>query len=415
MEVWSRTMPASTSYSSSAVHCPAQRGQNTGSARLLARHAPTSQRNKPQSTCRRNQQGASANGTTAQGTGALGQRAQKRRVVLQAAVGEGQVPPAPSLQEALKQVDKLLGARTAETEAEALAIIRTLSTRGVAKAFGRGQQVPKRTYTLDELRLNKIEPAKYLSPEDNTLNGVRNIMQGAALAGLSAAYFGDLLNFGQLAQVVIVAAFALTVDQVVAGGGFEAMAIDTAGRIVSNSYAKRVALHEAGHFLVAYLLGLLPSGYTLSALDAYLKARQLNVQAGCTFCDGEFQKEVASGKLRGSSLGTYACVALAGVATEYLRFGQAEGGRGDVNQLDALLRALQFSQKKAESEVRWAVINTALLLRRHAKVQDELAAAMGRGASVGECCAIIEAGVREEELAPRDELPGVNQDLVSQE
>jgi hypothetical protein len=40
-------------------------------------------------------------------------------------------------------------------------------------------------------------------------------------------------------------------------------------------------------------------------------------------------------------LDSYTCVALAGVVTEYLRFGQAEGGVGDVAQLDRLLRALQ--------------------------------------------------------------------------
>lgn len=69
------------------------------------------------------------------------------------------------------------------------------------------------------------------------------------------------------------------------------------------------------------------------------------MQAGTQFCDGEFQKELASGTLRSSSLGVYACVALAGVATEYLRFGQAEGGLGDVRQLDALLQALQVGNR----------------------------------------------------------------------
>jgi len=38
-------------------------------------------------------------------------------------------------------------------------------------------QVPKRAYTLEELRLNKIEPEKFLSPEDKTLNQIRTILQ----------------------------------------------------------------------------------------------------------------------------------------------------------------------------------------------------------------------------------------------
>lgn len=72
------------------------------------------------------------------------------------------------------------------------------------------------------------------------------------------------------------------------------------------------------------------------------------MQAGCQFCDSAFQKEVASGRLSSGSLDTYTCVALAGVATEWLRFGRAEGGLADVQQLDRLLAALSFSQVGAE-------------------------------------------------------------------
>lgn len=120
------------------------------------------------------------------------------------------------------------------------------------------------------------------------------------------------------------------------------------------------------------------------------RKRQLNVQAGCTFCDSAFQREVATGKLSSSSLDVFACIALAGVATEWLRFGRAEGGLADVQQLDALLNALRFSQAKADDQVRWAVLNVVTLLRRHEKTQDALAQAMSEGSSVGECIGIVE-------------------------
>lgn len=51
---------------------------------------------------------------------------------------------------------------------------------------------------------------------------------------------------------------------------------------------------------------------------------------------------------------------------------------------------LQFTQKKADAEVRWAVLNVADMLRRHAALHDQLAAAMRRGASVGACVQLIE-------------------------
>lgn len=79
----------------------------------------------------------------------------------------------------------------------------------------------------------------------------------------------------------------------------------------------------------------------LCPVNHLLRFRRLNIQAGTQFCDSEFTKEVASGRLSASSLERYTCVALAGVVTEYLRFGQAEGGLGDVLQLDAMFRALQ--------------------------------------------------------------------------
>jgi hypothetical protein len=37
---------------------------------------------------------------------------------------------------------------------------------------------------------------------------------------------------------------------------------------IKPAYQQRGTLHEAGHFLIAHLVGLLPRDYTLSALDA---------------------------------------------------------------------------------------------------------------------------------------------------
>ena len=67
------------------------------------------------------------------------------------------------------------------------------------------------------------------------------------------------------------------------------------------------------------------------------------MQAGTQFCDSGFQREVASGTLSSSTLDNYCCISLAGVASEYIHFGQSEGGLNDVQQLDNLLRALRVS------------------------------------------------------------------------
>lgn len=51
--------------------------------------------------------------------------------------------------------------------------------------------------------------------------------------------------------------------------------------------------HEAGHLLIAYLLGVLPKGYTITSLDTLIKQGSLNVQAGTAFVDFEFLQEVS--------------------------------------------------------------------------------------------------------------------------
>jgi hypothetical protein len=55
----------------------------------------------------------------------------------------------------------------------------------------------------------------------------------------------------------------------------------------------------------------------------------------------------------------------------------------------------QFTQKKADGEVRWAVLNVVSLLRRHEKTHLALSSAMGRGDSIGNCIRVIELNLRE--------------------
>jgi hypothetical protein len=296
-------------------------------------------------------------------------------------------PPSPPAAGDLAQLGALLASGR---EGEAVALAAALREAGALRAFGRAAGVPKRAYTMEELRLNKIETKDFLAPEDATLNGVRTAAQAAFAAGALAAGAALHATPSSALPWAVGALALLTADQVGNGGGVEALLVDAAGRVLSPTYARRVALHEAGHFLVAYLLGLLPRGYTLSAWDAFAAERSLNIQAGTTFCDAAFQKEVASGRLSSGSLDVYSCVALAGVATEWLRFGRAEGGLSDVQQLDGLLRALGFTQAKADSQVRWAVLNVVTLLRRHQGAHDALADAMSRRAPVGECVRTLE-------------------------
>ncbi|CAI7760442.1 unnamed protein product, partial [Closterium sp. NIES-53] len=123
------------------------------------------------------------------------------------------------------------------------------------------------------------------------------------------------------------------------------------------SLPSHLSQHEAGHFLISYLVGIPPRAFTLSSLDAYQRYGALNVQAGTTFLDLDFQEQTGTRQIKSDMLDAVSCVALAGVCAEYLQFGVAEGGISDIQQLDFLYKSLGFTQSKSDDVVRWAVLN----------------------------------------------------------
>ena len=55
------------------------------------------------------------------------------------------------------------------------------SAKDVLRAFGSGGRILKRNYTLEELRLNRIEPEKLLSPTEETLSRLKSSLQVVSL------------------------------------------------------------------------------------------------------------------------------------------------------------------------------------------------------------------------------------------
>ncbi|XP_010244616.1 PREDICTED: uncharacterized protein LOC104588407 isoform X1 [Nelumbo nucifera] len=306
------------------------------------------------------------------------------------------IEPGGSRLQILEQVDKELASGN---DVAALSLARDLQGKpGGLRCFGAARQIPQRLYTLDELKLNNIDTLSLLSPVDATLGSIeRNLQVAAVLAGISA-----WVAFGLTQQQILLLSLGLlflwSLDLVLVNGGIGSLVLDTIGHTVSQKYHNRVIQHEAGHFIIAYLLGILPKGYTLSSLEALRKEGSLNVQAGTAFVDFEFVEEVNKGKVSAQMLNRFSCIALAGVATEYLLFGCAEGGLADIDKLDRLLKGLGFTQKKADSQVRWAVLNIVLLLRRHEGARSKLAEAMSMGRSVGFCIDTIEKAIDDVEI-----------------
>ncbi|KHN43248.1 hypothetical protein glysoja_001831 [Glycine soja] len=226
-------------------------------------------------------------------------------------------------------------------------------------------QVPQRLYTLDELKLI------------------------AAIVGGLAAWNAFAISPQQIFYISLGLLFLWTLDAVSFGGGIGSLVVDTIVHSFSQKYHNRVIQHEAGHFLIAYLVGILPRGYTNSSLDALQKEGSLNIQAGTAFADFEFQEE---------TLNKFSCIALAGMSTEYLIYGFSEGGLDDIRKLDLLLKGLGFTQKKSDTQVRWSLLNTVLLLQMHEAARAKVAEALSMGKSVGSCIDIIENSINVSDL-----------------
>ncbi|CAN1761263.1 hypothetical protein LINPERHAP1_LOCUS7849 [Linum perenne] len=296
----------------------------------------------------------------------------------------------------LEQVDKEL---SIGDERAALSLVRDLQGKpNGLRCFGAARQVPQRLYTLDELKLNGIEAGSLLSPVDGTLGSIERYLQVAGVVGGVAAWNAFGFTSQQIFYLSLGLLFIWTLDAVSFNGGLGSLVLDTIGHNLSQKYHNRVIQHEAGHFLIAYLVGVLPKGYTLSSLEALQKEGSLNVQAGTAFVDFEFVEEVNSGKVSATTLNRFSCIALAGVATEYILYGYSEGGLADISKLDMLLKGLGFTQKKADSQVRWSVLNTILLLRCHGQARAKLADAMSMGKSVGSCIAVIEDNIDDADI-----------------
>lgn len=143
-----------------------------------------------------------------------------------------------SLTQELHQIDqKLKEDNISDTtlQDQIVQAMRSLAEEGKARGFGQARAVPKRLYTLEDLRLNKIDATKLLSPSEESIGKVEAQLQISFLLLLVTVAFsdGDISRAGVLGFSML---FLLTLDQISLAGGLRALAIDTAGGIVNPEY-----------------------------------------------------------------------------------------------------------------------------------------------------------------------------------
>jgi hypothetical protein len=156
----------------------------------------------------------------------------------------------------------------------------------------------------------------------------------------------------------------------------------------SADHRDRILRHEAGHFLVAYLLDIPVTGYTLTAWDAFRQG-QLGL-GGVSFDTTAIDQELQSNTLSMTSVDRYCTVWMAGAIAEMLTYGNAEGGADDRQKFRILWSQLKRPMTEAEQKEKWSSLRAKRLLVEQQKAYDALVEAMQSKKTVAECCAVIE-------------------------
>ena len=149
---------------------------------------------------------------------------------------------------------------------------------------------------------------------------------------------------------------------------------------------QRVIRHEAGHFLVAHLLGIPVTDYSLTAWEAWRKG--FPGQGGVQFDTAALETPLATGQLPAQLLNRYCTVWMAGIAAEQLAYGDALGGQDDGQKLTGVWQQLGRSQPATQQ--RWAILQARTLLEQHPTAYAALVQALATGESVSDCQALLQ-------------------------
>jgi hypothetical protein len=144
---------------------------------------------------------------------------------------------------------------------------------------------------------------------------------------------------------------------------FSGANVETLLRWLYPDSTRKIIHHEAGHFLLAYLLGCPVEGTVLSTWAALKDARfgggstnnrfpRVTVSAGTSFFDPELSYEMNRPipSIRRTSIDKYSIIVMGGIAAEAMVYGNAEGGAGDEAQLIAFLSNLYSKKSMVASD-----------------------------------------------------------------
>lgn len=221
--------------------------------------------------------------------------------------------------------------------------------------------------------MNSDNPAKQIS-----LNLVAICIFGMTISSLVT----PLINVSSTIPIAIVAAIiaGTTIDNFFLNSTIATLIVDAiAGS--KDTYRQRIVEHEAGHFLVAHLLDIPITGYTLSAWESFRQGR--SAQGGVMFAPPP--TDISTRLLE-----QYCTVWMAGIAAEKLVYDRAEGGGEDRQKLRGVLFVAGKQQQEIVRQENAAILQAKTLIQTHWEAYQALVIAMKNRTPVAECCQQID-------------------------
>jgi hypothetical protein len=164
-----------------------------------------------------------------------------------------------------------------------------------------------------------------------------------------------------------------------------------------SEHRDRIVRHEAGHFLVAYFLGIPITGYTLTAWEAF-RQKQPGL-GGVTFDSQALSPNALNISDIRLTLDRFCTVWMAGIAAETLVYGSVEGGTEDRHQLREALISLGHPVSETSLKERWATLQAQTMIQEHWAAYEALVAAMEQRVPVADCCQVIQQHCQDKEVA----------------
>jgi hypothetical protein len=233
--------------------------------------------------------------------------------------------------------------------------------------------------------MNSDNPTKQIS-----LNLVAICIFGMTISSLVA----PLINIPSTLPIAIVAAIIVgaTVDNFFLKSTVATLILDAIAGSKSE-YRQRIVHHEAGHFLVAYLLGIPITGYTLSAWESFRQGQ--SAQGGVMFAPPQ-------ANISAQLLQQYCTVWMAGIAAEKLVYvgvgdslplgtasrneNRSQGGSEDRQKLRGVLFIAGKQQQEIVNQENLATLQAKTLIKTNWEAYQALVTAMNDRTPVADCC-----------------------------